>query len=158
MPRLGLRHVACTDIFTGFYINLPPAAVVLVLLVFTRVPDAHEKPKPLAVLKDLHNKLDLVGFVLFAPAIIMLLLAMQWGGNQYAWDSATIIGLFCGFGGNLLVWAAWNWHKKDAALIPVSMVKKRTVWSACLNIGALMSALYISTYCNDFPSRPVLSH
>lgn len=65
-----------------FYLNLPPGAVVLCLLVFTRVPDAHAKPAPLAVVKDIHRKLDLFGFALFAPAIIMLLLAMQWGGNQ----------------------------------------------------------------------------
>lgn len=66
--------------------------------------------------------------------------------TRYAWDSATIIGLFCGFGGNLLLWLTWNWYKKDDALIPVSMVRKVAVWSSCMVVGFLMSSLYIATY------------
>ena len=65
---------------------------------------------------------------------------------RYAWNSATIIGLFCGFGGNILLWLGWNYYKKDDALIPVSMVARTTVWSSCLVVGFLMSSLYIATY------------
>lgn len=65
-----------------FYINLPPGALVAAALVFSRVPDGEiVKPKPSEVVKDLHNRLDFVGFALFAPSITMLLLAVQWGGN-----------------------------------------------------------------------------
>lgn len=66
-----------------FYINLPPGALVAAMLIYTRIPEGQVvKPRPVEVVKDIHNKLDLVGFVLFAPSCIMLLLAMQWGGNQ----------------------------------------------------------------------------
>ena len=66
-----------------FYINLPPGAVVAGFLIYSRIPDGEVvKPKPMEVVKDLHNKLDLVGFVLFAPSVMMLLLAVQWGGNE----------------------------------------------------------------------------
>lgn len=66
-----------------FYINLPPGAVVAAIWFFTAVPDGQiVKPKPVEVAKDLHNKLDLVGFAFFAPSCIMLLLAVQWGGNE----------------------------------------------------------------------------
>ena len=51
------------------------------MLVFIRIPDQNVKDKPSVVIRQLHKKLDLVGFVLFAPAVIMLLLALQWGGN-----------------------------------------------------------------------------
>lgn len=67
--------------YTAVYINLPVGGVVGLLLVFTRVPDQNVKDKPMAVVRQLHTKLDLVGFVIFAPAVIMLLLALQWGGN-----------------------------------------------------------------------------
>ena len=63
------------------YINLPVGGVVAVMLVFIRIPDQNVKDKPSVVIRQLHKKLDLVGFVLFAPAVIMLLLALQWGGN-----------------------------------------------------------------------------
>lgn len=126
-----------------FYINLPPGAVVATILFFTRVPEGQVvKPNPTEVVKDLHNKLDLVGFFLFAPSCIMLLLAMQWGGNEYPWDSATVIGLFCGFAGNLIVWAIWNYYKRDKALIPFSMVGNTTVWTSCIFLGILMGSMF----------------
>ncbi|KAK4888290.1 hypothetical protein LTR27_012785 [Elasticomyces elasticus] len=146
-PLIGGALTQYTTWRWCFYINLPIGAVAGALLVFSRgVPDAHSKPPAMEVFRDLHHKLDLVGFVLLSPAIIMALLALQWGGNVYAWDSATIIGLFCGAAGNLLVWSAWNWWKKDDALIPVSMIRRTRVWSGSLVIGFLMSSLYIFVY------------
>ncbi|KAK5745544.1 hypothetical protein LTR17_001415 [Elasticomyces elasticus] len=146
-PLIGGALTQYTTWRWCFYINLPIGGVAGALLVFTRgVPDAHSKPPPMEVLRDLHHKLDLIGFVLLSPAIIMALLALQWGGNVYAWDSPTIIGLFCGAAGNLLVWSAWNWWKKDDALIPVSMIRRTRVWSGSLVVGFLMSSLYIFVY------------
>lgn len=116
------------------------------LLAFLHIPEQVSKPKPLAVVKELHRKLDLIGFVLFAPAVIMLLLAVQWGGNVYAWRSSVIIGLFVGAGVNGLVWFGWDWYKKDEALIPLSMVRKMSVWSGCLTYGFLMSTLFCTSY------------
>jgi hypothetical protein len=60
---------------------------------------------------------------------------------RYAWDSATVIGLFCGFAGNLLVWAAYNYWKGEKALIPFSMMKQTVVWTSCLFLGVLMGAM-----------------
>jgi hypothetical protein len=44
------------------------------------------------------------------------------------------------------VWLTWNWHKKDEALIPLSMIGRTEVWSGCLVVGFLMSSLYIAAY------------
>lgn len=62
-------------------------------------------------------------------------------GCRYAWDSATVIGLFCGFAGNLLVWAAYNYWKGDKALIPFSMMTRTVVWTSCLFLAVLMGAM-----------------
>ncbi|KAK3068902.1 hypothetical protein LTR53_013180 [Teratosphaeriaceae sp. CCFEE 6253] len=145
-PLIGGALTQYTTWRWCFYINLPIGGVAGAILVFTKIPDAHSKPPPMEVVRNLHRKLDLVGFVLFAPAIIMLLLALQWGGNLYAWDSATVIGLFCGFAGNFIVWFAWNYCKKEAALIPLSMLRQTEVWCGCLVVGSLMSSLYIASY------------
>jgi hypothetical protein len=61
---------------------------------------------------------------------------------RYAWDSATVIGLFCGFAGNFLVWALWNNWKGDKGLIPFSMVSKLTVWTSCLFIGCMFGSMF----------------
>jgi EmrB/QacA subfamily drug resistance transporter len=47
-------------------------------------------------------KLDLIGMLLLAGAISVLLLALGWGGNAYAWGSPEILGL-AGLGGCLLL-------------------------------------------------------
>lgn len=129
-----------------FYINLPVAAVVGALLGFTHIPEQVSKPAFGVVVKDLHHMLDLVGFVLFAPACIMLLLAVQWGGNQYPWNSSIVIGLFCGAGVNFLVWLAWDYYKKDAALIPLPMLQQQYVWAGCLCFGFFLSVTFTTSY------------
>jgi hypothetical protein len=71
---------------TAFYINLPIGAIAAIAILFLRIPELAPKQKATVVLLKLHHYLDLVGFVLFAPAILMLLLALQWGGNEFAWN------------------------------------------------------------------------
>lgn len=130
----------------GFYINLPVGGVVSVLLVFTRIPDQLGKPKPWDVLRKLHHHLDLVGFAVFAGAALQVLLALQWGGIDYPWKSATIIGLFCGSAATFVVWGIWNYSRGDSALIPFSLVKKRAVWSAALNQMFLFTNLFLNAF------------
>lgn len=128
-----------------FYINLPIGGLVAAMLVFVHIPD-QPKPPPMSVVRSIHSKLDLIGFALFTPAIIELLLALQWGGNRFAWDSPQVIGLFCGAGGTLIAFLAWDYHKGDAAMVPFSMVRQRSVWTSCLVYGFLMAQLYTSSY------------
>ncbi|KAH0439641.1 hypothetical protein CcaCcLH18_02751 [Colletotrichum camelliae] len=126
----------------SFYINLPLGAIVAVPLVIIHIPEQVAKQSPLQVLKGLHRFLDLIGFALFAPSVIMLLLALQYGGNQFPWKSSQVIGLFCGAGLNAVVWAFWNRHKGDEGLIPTSMVKRRIVAISSLNYGLFMAVVF----------------
>ena len=66
-----------------FYINLPLGA--LALLVTTRfLRITHQR-------RD--HKIDFLGAALVVAAASMILLALNWGGNQFAWDSPEIIGM-----------------------------------------------------------------
>ncbi|KAL4972120.1 major facilitator superfamily domain-containing protein [Aspergillus desertorum] len=129
-----------------FYINLPIGGLVAALLVFITIPDETRKPDPRKVAPTMHRELDLIGFALFAPAAIMLLLALQYGGNDYAWNSSQVIGLFVGAGATFIVFVLWENYKGDRAMIPPNIMKKRVVWSSCLMFGFLMSLMYIVTY------------
>lgn len=113
---------------------------------FIHIPDQIVKAEARSILPTLFKKLDLVGFVFFAPAAIQFLLALEYGGNKYPWNSARIIGLFCGAGGTFLTFLAWEYRKGDEAMIPFSMVGKRSVWSSLIVgvcfIGTVMCFSY----------------
>ena len=129
-----------------FLINLPIGGLVAALLLFTHIPEQTPKPPPRQVLRELHKMLDLPGFAIFAPACVMLLLPIQWGGNQYPWNSSIVIGLICGAGATFVVWFAWDYYKKDAALIPLPMLRKQHVWASCLVFGFLSAAMFTTSY------------
>ena len=120
--------------------------MVALLLIVIKIPDQIEKLPPLKVIPRLHHHLDLIGFALFAPAVIQLLLAVQYGENKFPWNSSTIIGLFCGSGVTFMVWSVWNWRLGDLALIPVSTISKRPVWTSSLTQAFSMTVLFIATY------------
>ncbi|EHK98547.1 putative HC-toxin efflux carrier TOXA [Glarea lozoyensis 74030] len=101
------------------------------LLVFVKLPGTVKVPSWRTVVTDL----DLLGFTLFAPAMIQLLLALQYGGNRHAWDSATVIGLFCGAAGTFAIFLWWEYRKGDEAMIPFSIIGKRVVYSAFPKVG-----------------------
>lgn len=75
--------------------------------------------------------LDLLGFSLFSGFMIMLLLALQWGGVSYAWNSSTIIGLLVGSVVVLGLFIPWQLHMQDDALIPPRLFR------AHRNVGLL---------------------
>lgn len=141
-----------------FYINLPLGGLCTIFLLFVKIPDQIKKEKALAVLLRIHHYLDLVGFAIFAAAVIQLLLALQYGAGRFGWDSPTVIGLFCGAGATFIVWFGWNWRLGDNALIPKSMVAKRPVWTSSLTQGFSMTVLFITTYFLPIYFQAVQAH
>ncbi|KAK3301903.1 major facilitator superfamily domain-containing protein [Chaetomium strumarium] len=129
-----------------FYINLPVGGVAALYLILISLPEQTRKEPALSVLPSLYRHLDPVGFVLMAPATIQLLLALEFGGTRFPWNSATVIGLFCGAAGTFAVWFAWNWHRGDAALVPMSIFWRRTVWASAVMQMSLSAALLCTSY------------
>lgn len=67
-----------------FFINLPVAAVALAIIIpFMRLPHTRRA-----------HTIDYAGFATLTGALVASLLATTWGGVEYAWDSAQIIGLY----------------------------------------------------------------
>ncbi|KAH8163366.1 hypothetical protein CIB48_g4886 [Xylaria polymorpha] len=129
-----------------FYINLPTGALVALFLIIIRIPDYRVAGDGKQTILERLRKLDVPGFLLFAPAVVMLILPLQWGGTRNAWSSATIIGLFVGSFGNLLLFLAWEYHVGAEALIPLSLLRQRVVWTSCLNMAFLIGCTLTTAY------------
>ncbi|KAK4937643.1 hypothetical protein LTR10_021789 [Elasticomyces elasticus] len=127
-----------------FYINLPCGGVAALVFFLTSIPNIHPEGDS-SVMQRL-RKLDLIGFVLFAPAAIMFILALEWGGNQYPWSSATIIGLFCGSFGMIVIFVAWEHHMGRQAMIPLSILKRRVIWMTTVHFGFFTGSMLTATY------------
>ncbi|KAL3444374.1 major facilitator superfamily domain-containing protein [Aspergillus insuetus] len=114
-----------------FLINLPTGAITIIILVFffhppSSKPNTDSSTLPQSLLQKL-DALDLPGCAIFVPSIVMFFLALQWGGSEYAWSSATIIGLFIGFGLSIALFVAWEIYRSDTAMIPFNLLKGRSI-------------------------------
>lgn len=101
---------------------------------FIHFPEpAQKEPFSLALVRKITPELDLIGFLLFVPPSLMLLLALQFGsGNTHAWNSATVIGLLVGSAVLAVVFVLWERRMGDLAMIPGNIVKQRIVWVSCM--------------------------
>ncbi|KAF2491141.1 MFS general substrate transporter [Lophium mytilinum] len=128
-----------------FYINLPTGAVTIAVLLVFLHPPREELPQGRSVVQKI-QLLDLGGCVLFAGSMVMLFLALQWGGNEYAWGSATIIGLFVGFAVVAVLFFAWEKYRGDTAMIPFSLMKRRSIYVCFFYIVFLGGTNVVPTY------------
>jgi EmrB/QacA subfamily drug resistance transporter len=69
-----------------FYVNLPVSAAALFMVVAKMPPLTHRAP----------GRIDFLGAILIVATFTPLLLALSWGGRDYAWGSPVIVGLFVG--------------------------------------------------------------
>lgn len=153
--KLLLYLHACSSIekrthcfLIGFFINLPIGALVAIFLFLVHIPDLTVKPPfSLALLYKVLPELDLFGFSLFAPAAVMFLLAIQFGGDDsHTWDSSIVIGLFCGAGVTAILFVLWEIRRGDRAMIPGSIVKQRIVWASTGHAASLMAGVFVVSY------------
>jgi EmrB/QacA subfamily drug resistance transporter len=98
-----------------FYINLPLGVVALGFIGFLM-------PKVASTIKD--KIIDFWGAGLLVATLVPLLLALSWGGREYAWNSAFVISLFA-IGVASLAGFLFAEHKAKEPIIPLSLFKNR---------------------------------
>ncbi|CAH0056148.1 unnamed protein product [Clonostachys solani] len=123
-----------------FYINLPLGGLAALLIVVIAIPDQIQKePASFSLLVKLIPDFDLFGFALLAPASLMLLLALQFGASDYSWNSATVIGLFCGSAVSAGLFIAWERRVGEKAMIPLRILSQTTIWTSCIHYAFLIA-------------------
>ena len=127
-----------------FYINLPIggfAMVVMFLLLKMPTPKNANTP-----IRQQIKQLDPIGTSLFLPAIICLVLALQWGGTTYAWSNARIIVLIIIFVLLIIGFIGVQFWKKELGTVPPRIAKQRSVaagmWLQFCSGGSFMVVVY----------------
>ncbi|KAH7064488.1 putative efflux pump antibiotic resistance protein [Paraphoma chrysanthemicola] len=128
-----------------FYINLPIGAVVAAIIVFYFPRITQHKPPKEPLLRRI-DRFDPIGTVLLIPAVICLLLALQWGGVKYPWNSGRVIALFVVGGLLLLGFVGVQQWKQENATVPPRIMRSRTVWASALYAFALGASFFIGVY------------
>ncbi|MBO0801537.1 MAG: MFS transporter [Nocardiopsaceae bacterium] len=102
-----------------FYINVPIAIIVIALAART-IPQVVSGTKP---------RIDYLGCLFIALGATGLTLATSWGGTQYAWGSATIIGLFAASAATLVIFVFVELRAPEP-ILPMRLFRSR-VFSVC---------------------------
>ncbi|KKY16570.1 putative mfs aflatoxin efflux [Diplodia seriata] len=127
-----------------FYVNLPFGAVSMVVIALClKVPDRDSTKLPW--IQKL-SQLDVLGTAVLIPGVVCLLLALQWGGNTYAWSNGRIVALLT-LGVILLVaFAAVQVCLPKTATIPPRIFKQRSIVAGCWATVCIGSSQYICVY------------
>ncbi|KAI5813082.1 major facilitator superfamily domain-containing protein [Pyronema omphalodes] len=128
-----------------FYINLPLGAITIFGIAIFFKPPKRNKVDVLTWKQKL-SEFDTPGTVVLLPAIICLLLALQWGGSKYPWKSGRIIGLLCTFGVLAIIFAVIQFKRGDRATIPPRILKQRSILSGVFVSFGMGSAFLLLVY------------
>ncbi|KAK0363948.1 hypothetical protein LTR02_005614 [Friedmanniomyces endolithicus] len=129
-----------------FYVNLPAGAVVGVLLLRFQIPEPEPKKPAREVLGTAVKSLDLPGFALISPAVIMLLLGLQFGGNEHPWSSSVVIGLLCGAAVTFVCFLIWERRQGDGAMVPFALLTNKVIWSAAGNMAFVLASILVADF------------
>ncbi|WP_329425901.1 MDR family MFS transporter [Streptomyces sp. NBC_01268] len=124
----------------AFYVNVPIAILVVIAAAHT-IPSVRSASRPV---------IDYAGIALVAAGSSALILATSWGGNEYAWSSGVIIGLFAG---GLLALGLFCWVETRAAepMLPMRLFHNPvftvcSVLSFVVGFAMLGAMTFLPTY------------
>ncbi|KAJ5434222.1 Major facilitator superfamily domain general substrate transporter [Penicillium cf. griseofulvum] len=106
---------------------------------------------PIGAIASGFIRLDIAATLVFVPAIICLLMGLQWGGVKYGWANVRIIVLLVLFAVLVSVFAFMQYRKKEDATLPGRIMTQRSVlagawFSACNNGILAVTEYYMSIY------------
>jgi EmrB/QacA subfamily drug resistance transporter len=107
----------------AFWINVPVAVVVLIVGAVA-IPALAKSSKPV---------IDYAGILFVGLGASGLTLATSWGGNEYAWTSPVVIGLFLGSAAMLAVFV-WVETRAADPILPIRLFRS-PVFAVCCVLG-----------------------
>ncbi|KAJ5518384.1 Major facilitator superfamily domain general substrate transporter [Penicillium expansum] len=129
-PILGGAIVDHTTWRWVFFLNGPGVAISLLILV-PAIPNLGEK----MIEKEKLRRIDVIGGLLSLAWPILLIFALEEGGQAYPWKSSVIIGTLVGSGVGIFVFGFYEQHvqkqAKQEPMLPIGLLK---IPALCLKI------------------------
>ena len=114
-----------------FYVNLPVGAIALAITARAlRIP----------LIRRPH-RIDVLGAILLVAAVSSALLVCVWGGTEYAWGSAVIVGLAIAALVLTALFVAHE-HRTDEPLLPLSLFANRVISTTSIVAVLLGMAMF----------------
>ncbi|KAH3671381.1 hypothetical protein WICMUC_004678 [Wickerhamomyces mucosus] len=129
-----------------FYINLPLGGVsALIIIIFFNPPSAK------GTFKEKLESLDYVGTFAISVGIVLFLLALTFGGNEFPWKSAAVILCFILGFVFLVLFFIWNFRFSKAPIIPIEIFREMGVVMPVLSLFFCFLcfiglSVYLTTY------------
>jgi len=96
--------------------------------------------------KEKISRIDIPGTLVFIPCMVCLLLALQWGGQQYEWSDGRIIALLVLFGVLFITFVVIQLIRQEAGTVPPRIARQRTIIGAGFYAFCLGSSFFIIVY------------
>jgi EmrB/QacA subfamily drug resistance transporter len=132
----------------NFYINIP-VGIVAFVLISRLLPTVEGKKK---------HSIDYLGAGLLAGGLSSLMLALVWGGHQYAWMSFEVVGLLAASAVLLGYFVRVEGHHAKDPILPLDLFKN-SIFSLSMLIVFLVgmamfgALLYIPLFAQDVLGR-----
>jgi hypothetical protein len=126
--------------------NLPMGAISLIVaFLILHFPNQKLDTRASGWMAKL-KQLDPISNLVFFPGIVCLVLALQWGGTEFAWKSARITVLLILYGVLCVTFVAVQIWKQESETLPPRIAKQRSVavcvWCALFNGIGMMTMMY----------------
>ncbi|KAJ2657415.1 hypothetical protein IW148_005173 [Coemansia sp. RSA 1199] len=156
-PLLGGVFADKTGFEWGFYINPCIQGIVIVLIVlFMRIP----RPQGSAISKL--KRIDFIGIFAVVASIVLLELALTWGGQDHPWKSAAVIvTLILGIV-LLAVFVLIEWKVAKEPIMPLRLFKRRNtrlmfVSQAFFGMSFFLPIFYFPLYLSVIKNSSAIS-
>ncbi|WP_326769149.1 MFS transporter [Streptomyces sp. NBC_01591] len=124
----------------AFYVNVPIAIVVVIAAART-IPSVKAAGRPV---------IDYLGIAMVTIGASALILATSWGGNEYAWGSPVILGLFAGGLAALALFCLVEFRAEEP-MLPMRLFRNPvftvcSVLSFIVGFAMLGAMIFLPTY------------
>ncbi|KAI1322440.1 major facilitator superfamily domain-containing protein [Xylariaceae sp. FL0255] len=140
-----------------FYINLPIGGIAIAGIFFYLNLARENNPDNKSFVARILD-LDLLGATISIGGIVMLLLALQWGGVTYPWSSSRIIGLLVGAGVVAIIFVCIQLWQGDNLETEISSLYFQAVQGvSAIEAGIKLLPLLIAVVISSGSSGGIIS-